>query len=506
MMKHVLWILLCGAVLGRWASPGLASGDSPAQSPATTADRNSTMPAPGDEAGNAPSSFSFDTGAIVCDSTVDTDDLLLSAREMFLADNYALAEMLYTCILRRDPNHLSAMLELSIVFETTGKLQYAKELLKRATVLRPHDREVLGRNNEVTAKLSRALRSDVDRLIAKGAFQAAIPKLSALLATEPTDADLHYKKAQCHLELGDAGSALEEIDKALELQKEAPYFALRSEALKLGSDREIGALTREAKRLLGTGGADNRDRALAVVSQILTKDPENRWAKRQFMMLVNGGASATTGDTSGLAAASDTSKPLIETAKQHQAARIAAYAAAAAAYAAALALGAVQSLHDFVGALIALLIALIVLRSPLFHLMTRGFAPRHSLAGRLNLFNIQEILTMIHAQARSGVLRVYAGSVKGCVYFGDGEIHHCTCGKLEGRDAFRSLLAGAKEGYFVLTELPRTFRKTIDAPFSLVLMDVGDKSFLENGKPSPETPESTLDKKTKMKSLLENRP
>ena len=54
-----------------------------------------------------------------------TDELLESAREMFIADNYRLAEMLYKTVLVRDPNHLDAMLELSVVYEKMGKLQHA---------------------------------------------------------------------------------------------------------------------------------------------------------------------------------------------------------------------------------------------------------------------------------------------------------------------------------------------------------------------------------------------
>jgi tetratricopeptide (TPR) repeat protein len=504
-MKRGFWILLSCAVFGLWTSPLSTSGSTSAQSPTSTIDRDSTTSVPGDTTGGELFPPGSNSSAFDCDSTVTTDDLLLSAREMFLADNYTLAEMLYTCILRRDPTHLSAMLELSIVFETTGKLQHAKELLKRAAVLNPYDREVIGRNNEVTAKLSRALRSDAEKLLAKGAFHAALPKLSALLAAEPKDADLYYKKAQCYLELGDAENALREIDTALELQKEAAYFALRSEALKLSADREIGALTREAKRLLATGRAESRDRALAVVSQILTRDPEHRWAKRQFMLLTNGGASALANGKNGSAVTNGAKGAAAATAEQNQRTRAAGYATAAAAYVSVFTLGVVRTLERHLGLLIVALIVLIFSRSPLAFMIVRGFEPRHSLSGRLNHFNIQEILTMIHSQGRSGVLHVYAGAVKGRVYFGDGEIHHCTSGKSEGRDAVRLLLAGAKDGHFVFTKLPRSFRKTIDVPFSLVLMDIGDRSFLDAGNSPAPTPASASEKKSKMKSFLEKK-
>jgi tetratricopeptide (TPR) repeat protein len=461
---------------------------------------------PGDGTTSASSLLFVDSSPLACDSTAATEDLLLSAREMFLADNYALAEMLYVCVLRRDPNHLSALLELSIVYETTGKLQHAKELLKRASILKPYDREVVDRNNEVTEKLVRVLETEVESLLAKGAFQAALPKLSALLATEPGSAELHYKKAQCHLELGDAESALAEIEKAVGFQKDARYFALRSEALKLSEDRDIGALTREAKRLLAKGRAADSDRALALVGQILTRDPGHRWAKRQFLLLTNGGNTSTlAGGGDGSAVTRGAKGSTLARATQGQGARIGGYARTAAAQTGAFALGIARTLERHLGLLLAVLIALIVCASPMTSMILRGFEPRQSLSGRLNQFNIQEILTMIHSQGRSGVLRIYAGPVKGRVYFGDGEIHHCQSGKSEGRDAVRRLLTRAKDGHFVFTKLPRSFKTTIDVPFSLILMDIGDRSFLDVGDSSAQTPAPVTDKKSKMKSLLENK-
>jgi len=57
----------------------------------------------------------------------------------------------------------------------------------------------------------------------------------------------------------------------------------------------------------------------------------------------------------------------------------------------------------------------------------------------------------------------------------------------------------------MLTKLPRSYKKTIDVPFSLVLMDLGEKSFLEAPSGASDGTSSASQKKSRMKSLLENK-
>jgi tetratricopeptide (TPR) repeat protein len=437
-----------------------------------------------------------------CDGTATTDDLLASAREMFLTDNRTLAEMLYKCVLRRDPNNLAAILELSVVYEAMGKLQYARGLISRAAILKPRDQDIIDRSNELARKLSNALRVEVDSLMSAGAFETALPKLSVLLSTDPADAELHYKKALCYASLKDWDGALPEIESALRLKKDPRYEALRVELADRTATLNLASVTRNTKRLIAAGRPEEREKTLAGLSEILRRDSGNAWARDEFVRLTKGSDSSQPVEEPviGKAAIARTlqeaevrSRSIVRASKS------------AAEEAAVFLQGTASTIERHMGLLIAALIVLALFRSPIAFMIVRGFEPRQFLSGRLKYFNIHEVLSMIHSQGRSGVLRIYSRTAKGRVYFSDGEIFHCTCGKLKGRDAVRRLLASAKDGHFVLTKLPRAYKKTIDLPFSLILMDLRDRSTVAAaGGPMADTP-AALQAKSKMKSLLENK-
>jgi tetratricopeptide (TPR) repeat protein len=492
-MKNSARVLFLGAALALWAATLSARSEdrAPAEKPpAVSLVEISDMAIIETAALSAP---------FECDTTAATEDLLGAAREMFLADNYELAELLYKCILRRDSTNLSAILELSVVYESMGELQYAKGLITRAEILKPEDPSIRERSAELSRKLASALRNEVDSLIASGSYAAALPKLSMLIGPRPDDAELHYTKARCYLALRDAEGALYEIDKAIRIENDPRFAALRSEARTLSERRGVGALEEEARGLLASGRKPDRERALAIVSEILTRDPDHKWAKKQFLALTNGAAPGRpdTGSAARTAAAGG-GKRLAE-----RAASFAAFVGRMAAGAA----GSVRGAPDaYFSLLAAVMVLLVVFRSPLTAVIARGIEPRHILAGQLGPIDINAVFSIIHAQGGRGVLHVRSRSMRGEVYFVDGEIYHCKTGKLEGRDAVRRLLAQTREGYFVLSKLPRSYKKTIDVPFSLVLMDLGEKSFLESpgGETSGGNPPASQ-RKSRMKSLLENK-
>ncbi|UCG52505.1 MAG: DUF4388 domain-containing protein [Candidatus Latescibacterota bacterium] len=423
------------------------------------------------------------------DSTTTVAELLTSAREMFLADNYVLAEMLYKSVLIRESNHLSAMLELAVVYEAMGKLQYAKGLLTRASILKPYDQEIIDRNNEIARKLSKTLEAEVDSLLAIHAYRSALPKLSVLLTTQPENADLHFKKAQSHLKLKDPQGALDEIDRALRLRRDQQFFDLRTRALALKRDREINTLAQEVRRLTATGHDEDKERALRLVSQILELDPDHEWATRHFLILTAG--DKTTGRLE---------------AKQSRWTRIGASLGNVARVVAGKTTPVFQVMNRHLDVLLYALIVIVIFASPLTFMIVRGFTPRQSLSGRLNQFNIQEILTVIHTQNRTGVLKISSKSAKGRIFFSSGEVYHCTSGSLDGRTALRHLIDTATDGYFVFTKSPRSFRRTIDAPLSLILMDLPERSESNVANVPPE--KQTIPKKKKqsrMKELLKNK-
>ncbi len=426
--------------------------------------------------------------ALEFDTTATADELVESAREMFLADNYPLAEMLYKAALIREPNHLSAMLELAIIYEATDKLQYARGLLTRALILKPYDQEIIDRSNDVAQKLSAYLEADIDSLLARNAYTEALPKLSVLLTTQPENADLHYRKARCHLALDDPDGAVAEIEKALVLVKEDRYFALRTDALAIKKKSEIGKLAREARVLMESGTTGDRNQVLALLSKILARDPDHDWARQQFLMLTEGGAQpgapAMGGDDPN---------------------RFTAFVKAGAARVSGVADGVVHTLRRHLNVLLLALAVLVIFGSPLTYMIVRGFEPHQSLSGRLNQFKIRDVLTMINSQGRTGVLRIYADSGKGRVYFESGEVHHCTCGDTEGADALRKIVETASDGHFVFTKPPRSVPTTIETPLSIILVDLEEREKSINPTNPQSPPTSTHKKKSKMKALLESK-
>jgi tetratricopeptide (TPR) repeat protein len=426
------------------------------------------------------------------DTSASADELLESAREMFLADNYPLAEMLYKAVLIREPNHLSAMLELAIIYEETNKLQYARGLLTRALILKPYDEEIISRNNEVAQTLSKTLKADIDSLLARQAYAKALPKLSVLLTTQPENAELHFHKAQCHLALHDVDGAFSEIEKAISLRKDDRYFAFRTQTLTIKKNREIGELTREARVLMISGTPDDRNQVLALLSRILAHDPDHVWARRQFLMLTEGGgqpgAPVTDEDEPGRFAG------FVGAASERAIARVSG-----------LAMGILDTLNRHLNVLLLALAVLIIFGSPLTYMIVRGFEPHQSLSGRLNQFSISDVLSMVNSQGRTGVLRVYADSAKGRVFFKSGEIQHCTCENLKGMDALKKILDTAADGHFVFTKPPRSVPTTIDTPLSLVLLDLAEREKKTGTKLPQPSSAAKPKKKSKMKALLESK-
>jgi hypothetical protein len=230
---------------------------------------------------------------------------------------------------------------------------------------------------------------------------------------------------------------------------------------------------------------------LELVSRILEHDPEHSWAKSQFLVLTGGQ------DETEHSRGTDIRWSEIWTNVK-----------AGAHYAAAMAVSVGNTLNDHLEILFLVLIVLIMFGSPLTFLIMQGFNPRQALSGRLSQFDIHEVLAMIHSQNRTGLLKIDTGSVKGRLYFGDGEIYHCTGGGLEGRAAVRHVIENATTGHFVFSGSPRSFHRsrTVDTPLTLILMDLFDRMQKDGGGSQSDTDSSASQHpKSRMKTLLENK-
>ena len=386
------------------------------------------------------------------DENASTPDLLESAREMFLADNYVLAEMLYKSVLVREPNHLDAMLELAIVYEAMGKLEYARGLLTRAALLKPGDNEIMRRGNDIAKKLGASLEDEIDMLLEQEQFEAAVPKLSVLLTTQPENAELYYKRAQCHLALGNPASAVEDVGRALDLRSDDRYFQLKGKALALQNRLEIRTLTAEAKRSILSGTQEGREKAIAAVSSVLELDPDNVWAQEAFRDLTEKHAAAEAAAPKNKLTAfwhnvQDASGPVA---------------------------GTFVAFATFVEAnlwmLLAVLAVLLIFNSPLTRFLMRGVGPDQLLGGQTERFSLTEIMMLIHSHNATGALRV-RGDSNGEIFFHNGEITHAKTSRLAGEDALRALVQSS-EGSFVFTESDIPAERTIHAPLTLVLMEL----------------------------------
>jgi len=418
---------------------------------------------------------------VAFDSTASTVELLESAREMFIADRYDLSEMLYKSVLVREPGNIDAMQELAIIYEATGQLQYARGLLTRALIIRPADPEIIRRHTDIVSKLSAALVSEIDSLISVRAWEPAIPKLAILLTTQPGNANLHYKKAECHLELDNPEAALAEIERAQRLSRDARFERLKSTANAAKQRKDIAKLTASAQRSLQAGTPEGRNDAMQALARIIEIDPENVWAKGQ---LDPGGDGK---ERTGLGW--DGSKHL-----SASWALITKYGATTGNGLVSL----IQSLSGHVDVLLIILLGLLVLASPLTHMLVQGFSPRQSLSGRLEHFRLQELLTLINTHRRTGVLILRTPSASGKIYFDNGEVYHCKCGRARGRAAVQTLLTSAGKGFFVFKDRVTSKDDTIDTPLSLILLGLPERVHAI-------TSESILKKqkqKSKMSSLL----
>ncbi len=418
---------------------------------------------------------------VAFDSTASTVELLESAREMFIADRYDLAEMLYKSVLVREPDNIDAMQELAIIYEATGQFQYARGLLMRALVIRPADPEIIRRHADITRKLSTALESEIDSLIAVRAYEPAIPKLAILLTTQPENANLHYRKAECHLKTGNPEAALAEIERAQRLSRDARFEHLKSTAKAAKHRKEIDNLTARAQRSLQAGTFEGHNDAMQAIARIIQIDPENVWAKSQLGQGANGSGKSVLGW--------DASK------------RLSAWWAFIKKYAAPSGNGLVsltQALRGHLDILLTILLGLLVFTSPLTHMLVQGFSPRQSLSGRLEHFRLQELLTLINTHRRTGVLILRTPSASGKIYFDNGEVYHCKSGRTRGRAAVQTLLKSAAKGLFVFKDRVRSKDDTIDTPLSLILLGLPERVHTI-------TSESILKKQkqqSKMSSLL----
>lgn len=372
------------------------------------------------------------------------------------------------------------MQELSIIYEATGQLQYARGLLTRALIIRPDDPEIIRRHGEIVERLSKELESEIDGLIGRGHYDQAIPKLAVLLTIQPENTDLYYKKAECHLQLGNPSIALVEIERAQSITLDDRYDSLKTTANAAKHAQEVARLKSRALRGLEADTPAETSEAMNAIARILQIDPDNTWAKEQFTLhsdirdgIKNWGFMRRLG-TLWLAIRQN----VIESGGGM--------------------LAVAEVFNDHLDILLILAITLLFLASPLTHWVIQGFSPRHGLSGRLEHFRLQEVLALVNTHHRTGVLLLRTPRARGKIFFDKGEVYHCKSGRTTGRTAVQNLLRDTEKGYFIFKDGVVSKDDTVDTPLSLILLGLPER--VDNV-----TSESLIKKQkrqSKMKSLL----
>jgi tetratricopeptide (TPR) repeat protein len=420
------------------------------------------------------------------DQSITVPELFEKAREAFGMDKFDLAEAFYREILIRQRSNVQAMLELSNVYERSGRLEYARGLLARSAKLEPGNEAIASRLSSVENILSAVLSEEVDSLIASKQYELALPKLSIHLGIEPDNPELYYKRALCYRHLGRPDAALSSVDKALRLDQQDRYYKLRAEILENLKTTEAREMIAEAKKLIQSNDPHDRSRALEILGEILQSDPDNAWARSEFLRLSEAGDGSAHADTSragdgGVRSTMDSVASFLSTAARTIAGLVARH----------------------LGAILLLVAVVIVFRSPLTRIITNALAPRPLLSGQFPRFSLTEILVMLNSESHTGVLHVKGESRRGKIYIESGEPCHCVVGKLEGTGALHHLLSTTRAGHFEFAEGSIPMNRTIDTPLTVVLLEqaAGGPGRSKHGSKGARQKKS----KSRMKELLENK-
>ncbi len=418
------------------------------------------------------------------DSSITIPELFEKAREAFGMNKMDLAGEFYREILIRDRSNVRAMMELSNVYERSGRLEYARGLLVRSSKLLPGNEDIADRLAAVEHILAIVLSAEVDSLLANQLYELALPKLSVHLSIEPDSPELLYKRALCYSHLGRPDAALSSVDRALQINPIEKYYKLRSSLLKDLKTMESKEKVAEVKTLLQSGEEGNDQRALEVLGEILQSDPDHTWARAEFLRL--SAAGQTNADTTG-------SRSVQEIA----------ISATTAVMGAARGAGRLVARH--LSAILLLAAVIIVFRSPLTRLMTRWLTPQSFLTGRFPKFTLTEILIALNSESHTGILQVKGEGCRGKIYIENGEPCHCVVGKLQGVNALHHLISNTGDGNFEFADGSIPLSRTIDTPLSVVLVDQESGGPGRAAQRRKRAEARTKKPKSKMKELLESR-
>jgi hypothetical protein len=275
------------------------------------------------------------------------------------------------------------------------------------------------------------------------------------------------------------------VNSALKLDPAEQYTRLRLSIIDDKKTGESQTLVAEAKKLLSEETPENQARAREVLGELLQVAPDHAWARAEYVRL------------SKLEDEPHNSGEIVEESGWDAGK----FLRAAVTVVVRVVRGTASLAQTHLSALLLLITALAIFRSPLTKTIAKAFKRRSLLSGCFPRFTLSEILIMLNTESHSGVLQVKGSSCRGQIYIDKGEPCHCSVGKVDGVPALYILLGNTEKGFFEFDEGSLPMNQTIDTPLSVILMEYSD------GGPGSSRSRRKKPKKQKsrMKELLESK-
>jgi Tfp pilus assembly protein PilF len=363
------------------------------------------------------------------------------------------AESILKDALSIDPAFTSAIWQLAQIYESQGKLDYARELLIRGLGQEPDASWARERLAKLEGAIARTLLVEARTALNSGDYDGAIPKLSTYLGLKPNDPVALVSMAKCQVAKGKHRAAREYLAKARAIDPDnAEIASIAAELNKGDRDERLKKLLSEAQIALIDTSSAGPDRARAALAAVLAEDPANAWAKEMLADLNRPApvkpASAERHENAIPTAVAVQGRKALDESK-----------------------GAISTAGRFVITHVLLFILAAVLTVLVIDIRRRMMRRSHPLEGTISLIPILDIVSLVNANLRTGRLLVVNPDAKGEIYFEKGEIIHARCGALTGKIAFHKLMDLRSGRFFFHNHLPNV-RRSITEPLSLLLLSM----------------------------------
>jgi Tfp pilus assembly protein PilF len=380
--------------------------------------------------------------------------LFVDAQKALSRGDDETAESILKEALTKDPSFTSAIWQLAQIYESRGKLDYARELFVRGLQQDPGASWARERLAQIEGAVARTTLEEARSYMSSGEYDLAIPKLSAYLGLKPDDAAALAAMARCQLAKGNAKAAQEYVARARATAPgNAEAASVASEIDKRGRNSRLEKALSEAQiALMDTTSARN-EKARSSLQAVLNEDPGNAWAKERLADLNRSAADAAARQERR----EKTAPAAVVAARGHEAIDGSMEALTATG----------RFILTHLGVLV-LAAALCVLVIDIRRRMARRSYP---LEGTITLIPILDIVSLVNANLRTGRLIVASPEASGEIFFEKGEIIHARCAGLNGKLAFHKLMDIHSGRFFFHNHLPNV-RRTITEPLSLLLLSM----------------------------------